>query len=59
MKSHVRPHHGPLLVPTLDEVKRIYDAMYGCPETDVHARSLVSKCEAVLQSDARWREPSR
>jgi hypothetical protein len=47
--------HGPVLVPSRSEVACIYDAMYG--RTDVHALTLIAKCEAVLNADPKWREP--
>lgn len=51
--------HGPVLVPTREEVVRIYDAMRFCHPWDTHAVSLVAKCEAVLNADPKWREPLR
>jgi hypothetical protein len=51
-----RPHHGPHLVPTLEEVKRIYDAVYHA--TDPVAEALKAKCEAVLEADPKFRRPS-
>lgn len=50
-----RAYHGPVLVPTRDEVVRIYDAMRFVD--DAQAKSIVAKCEAVLNADPKWRKP--
>lgn len=55
--SDCQPHRGPLLVASLDEVARIYSALHGCHTDDVHALSLLSKCEAVLNAHPSWRKP--
>jgi hypothetical protein len=50
-----RPHHGPHLVPTLEEVKRIYEAVRHA--TDPVGLALCAKCEAVLVADPKFRRP--
>ena len=52
-----RPFHGPLLIPSPDEIRCIYDALYG--RTDEHAMTLLAKCHAVLEADPCWRKPLR
>jgi hypothetical protein len=49
------PHHGPHVVLTLEEIKRIYDAMRFC--RDPVALSLRAKCEAALKADSKFRQP--
>jgi len=45
-----------VLVPTLAEIRRIYDAVRF--SHDVDAVSLRAKCEAALEADARFRTPT-
>jgi hypothetical protein len=51
-----RAYHGPVLVPTLAEIKRIYDAIRF--SRDPEAVSLRAKCEAALAADPRFRTPT-
>ena len=52
-------YHGPVLVPTREEAAltlallRRHDG--SCP---AEAASLKAKCERVLASDPKWREPT-
>jgi hypothetical protein len=49
------PQRGPYLVATLEEVKRIYDALRF--SRDAEAVSLRAKCEAVLNANPKFRRP--
>ena len=51
------PYKGPALFATRAEAARIYSALFGSPRTDTVAMDLMRKCEAVLNSDPRHREP--
>lgn len=50
-------YHGPVLIATTAETKLIRDLLFGHKHPT--ALALIAKCDRVLTSDPRWKEPTR
>ncbi len=51
------PYVGPYVTLSLAEVARVRDAL--CGHRDDEAREIARKCDAALEADKRFREPTQ